>query len=155
MTSTLDNGGPRSAVPAIASRDGWLVGRIYRIHMPRANSGDGPSLATSSRTCRLTALQTLFKEANRDFGAAWRRWLEKTGKDEETHRPLYGWPVDIGNEPELEPGAFASRQQCRTAGAECTVGSAFNFTRPGTLLSAQALRAGPGNPNRAISGVSA
>jgi hypothetical protein len=25
-----------------------------------------------------------------------RRWLAKTGKDEETHRPFYGSPVDLG-----------------------------------------------------------
>jgi hypothetical protein len=30
--------------------------------------------------------------------AAWRTWLAKTGKDEETYRTLYGRPVDIGNE---------------------------------------------------------
>jgi hypothetical protein len=30
----------------------------------------------------------------REFATAWRRWLAKTGKGEETHRPIYGRPVD-------------------------------------------------------------
>ena len=34
-------------------------------------------------------------DAKRDFAAAWRRWLTKAGKHEETHRAFYGRPVDI------------------------------------------------------------
>jgi hypothetical protein len=32
------------------------------------------------------------EDAKRKFAAAWRRWLAKTGKDEQTHRPFYGRP---------------------------------------------------------------
>jgi hypothetical protein len=38
------------------------------------------------------------EEAKRDFAAAWRQWLAKTGRDEKTRRPLFGRPVDLGNE---------------------------------------------------------
>ena len=34
-------------------------------------------------------------DAKREFAAAWRRWLAKTGKDEETHRPFYGRPMAV------------------------------------------------------------
>ena len=34
-------------------------------------------------------------DAKREFAAAWRAWLAKTGRDEETYRPLYGRPVEI------------------------------------------------------------
>jgi hypothetical protein len=33
-------------------------------------------------------------DAKREFASAWRAWLSKTGKDEETHRPFYGRPVN-------------------------------------------------------------
>jgi hypothetical protein len=33
-------------------------------------------------------------EAKRDFATARRRWLAKAGKNETTHRPFYGGPVD-------------------------------------------------------------
>jgi hypothetical protein len=34
------------------------------------------------------------KGAKREFAAAWRAWLAKTGRDEETYRPRYGRPVE-------------------------------------------------------------
>ena len=33
-------------------------------------------------------------DVKREFATAWRRWLVKTGKDEKTHRPFYGRPMD-------------------------------------------------------------
>jgi hypothetical protein len=32
-------------------------------------------------------------DAKREFAAAWRAWLAKTGRDEETYRPRYGSPA--------------------------------------------------------------
>src|SRR4051794_10919195 len=37
-------------------------------------------------------------DAKREFAAAWRAWLAKTGKDEETHRPFYGRPVPLNRD---------------------------------------------------------
>jgi hypothetical protein len=36
----------------------------------------------------------MLADAKRDFSAACRRWLAKASKDEETHRPIYGRPMD-------------------------------------------------------------
>src|SRR5262245_61822 len=35
------------------------------------------------------------KKMKLGFAAAWRRWLAKTGRDEETYRPRYGSPVEL------------------------------------------------------------
>ena len=35
------------------------------------------------------------EDAKREFATAWRAWLTKTGRDEDTYRPLYGKSVDL------------------------------------------------------------
>jgi hypothetical protein len=53
----------------------WYVGRIFTEPMAQGE-------------------RWTLDEAKREFAAAWRAWLAKIGKDEGTHRPFYGRPMD-------------------------------------------------------------
>ena len=77
----------------------WLVGRIYPTHMPQGDRWRWAITGDIISNMPSDGCAETLQDAKRDFAAAWRRWLAKTGKDEKTHRPFYGRPVDIeGNE---------------------------------------------------------
>jgi len=45
-----------------------------------------------------TGYTDTLEDAKREFADAWRAWLVKTGRDEETYRPIFGKPVDLGGD---------------------------------------------------------
>jgi hypothetical protein len=75
----------------------WLVGRVFKTH---TSEGERWQWALTGDTvmpvCPSLGFAATRDEAKRDLAATWRLWLAMHGKDDETHRPFYGRPVDLG-----------------------------------------------------------
>ena len=100
-----DRNGSRRALPRLESRPGrpcrdydvisvtvrWYVGRIFTEQMAQ---GERWRWSITSEFMEGSSGYTgSLEDAKREFAAAWRAWLAKTGRDQETFRPLYGTPV--------------------------------------------------------------
>jgi hypothetical protein len=76
----------------------WFVGRIFREHMPQGERWRWSITGDIMPGMPSSGLADTVDDAKREFAAAWRQWLAKTGRDEETHRPFYGRPVSLGRD---------------------------------------------------------
>jgi hypothetical protein len=72
----------------------WLIGRIYKVKMAEGRAWRWSITSAFMQGMPSSGHSGTLEEARREFAAAWRAWLAKTGRDEETYRPLYGRPVD-------------------------------------------------------------
>jgi hypothetical protein len=72
----------------------WLIGRIYKVTMAEGRVWRWSITSAFMQGMPSSGHSGTLEEARREFAAAWRAWLAKTDRDEETYRPLYGRPVD-------------------------------------------------------------
>src|SRR5262245_37083703 len=71
----------------------WCVGRIF---VERITEGERWRWSITSvfvEGMASAGYTDTLEQAKREFATAWRAWLTKTGRDEETYRPRYGRPV--------------------------------------------------------------
>ena len=87
----------------------WLVGRIYKAQMAEGQQWRWSVTSLFMEGMPSSGYTETMEDAKREFATAWRRWLAKSGRDEETYRPIFGQPVDLGEARHpmadcLEPG---------------------------------------------------
>jgi hypothetical protein len=73
----------------------WLVGRIFTTHTAQGDRWRWSITGDIMPGMPSDGFAGTLDDAKREFAAAWRAWLAKTGKDEATHRPFYGRPMPI------------------------------------------------------------
>ena len=73
----------------------WFVGRIFTTHTPQGERWRWSIAGDFIKAMPSAGFTETLEDAKREFAEAWRAWLAKTGKDEETHRPFYGAPVRL------------------------------------------------------------
>jgi hypothetical protein len=71
----------------------WLIGRIYKVTMADGRPWRWAITSLFIRDDPSSGHTDTLEDAKREFATAWRAWLAKTGRDEETYKPLYGRPV--------------------------------------------------------------
>ena len=72
----------------------WLIGRIYKVTMAEGRTWRWSITSVFIEDMPTSGYTDTLDDAKREFATAWRRWLAKTGRDEETYRPRYGRPMD-------------------------------------------------------------
>jgi hypothetical protein len=87
----------------------WYVGRIFTEQMVQGEHRRWSITGHFIKTMPSAGFTDTLDDAKREFATAWRAWLAKTGKDEETHRPFYGTPMSGTSAP-----GFAFRQRYGT-----------------------------------------
>ena len=75
----------------------WLLGRISKEQMAEGWRWRWSITSEWMWDRPSSGYTDTLEDAQQEFATAWRQWLSKTGRDENTHRPLFGMPVDIGN----------------------------------------------------------
>jgi hypothetical protein len=61
--------------------------RIYKSTCRGASGGEGAITGHIIPNMPSDGFAHTLEDAKREFAATWRRWLAKTGREEETHRP--------------------------------------------------------------------
>src|SRR5262249_4530143 len=87
-------------------------------------------------------------EAKRDLAATWRRWLAMHGKDEATHRPFYGSPLDLGQGPRRL--LLAARNGVESDSAQRVAARGIGIGRIEQSCAADDARRGCRNGGRAV-----
>jgi hypothetical protein len=70
-----------------------LIGRIYKVTMADGRPWRWATTSVFIPNDPSSGHTYTLEDAKREFAAAWRAWLAKAGKDEETYRPRYGSPA--------------------------------------------------------------
>ena len=123
----------------------WYVGRIFTEQMAQGERWRWSITSVFMEGMPSSGYTDSLDDAKREFAAAWRAWLAKTGRDEETQRPFYGRPVVIDASGSLivQPPQQARRHPLQRLGASPTHCVDFGFRSLGQLELGQGRR-GPG-----------
>jgi hypothetical protein len=74
------------------------VGRIFTTHTPEGERWRWSITSVFTDGMPTSGYTDTLEDAKREFAATWRAWLVQTGRDEETYRPRYGKPMDLGRD---------------------------------------------------------